>query len=327
MASIVISVEVEAALSEGRPVVALETAVTTHGLPREPLDAAARRALGEPWDAHRAVNLETAGLMEDVVRRAGAVPATVGVVNGRLCIGLDAAALRQLATDAGARKISIENLAHALECGHSGGTTVSATLAACTQATPRPIRVMATGGIGGVHVGWTRRPDISADLRQLARTRVCVVCSGAKSIMDLPATVEALETLGVPVLGYRTNCFPRFYAVGDARLTLAQRADSPEQIARICRGHWEVLGAEGGVLAANPVPERYALPEAELGPAVAAANAAADAQAITGAARTPLLLEHLRKATGGRSLLANIALLLDNARLAAEIAAAIPRDP
>jgi pseudouridine-5'-phosphate glycosidase len=317
--------EVDHALRHRRPVVALETALMTHGLPRRPLAAGAGALPGgaEGWDREGPLNLETARAMQRTVREGGAVPATIGVLGGTLHIGLDEQPLAELASDRTAAKASTANLAAVMARGQSAGTAVSATLAACALAEAGPIRVFATGGIGGVHAGWTQRPDVSADLLQLATTPTCVVCAGAKSILDLPATVEALETLGVPVVGYRTDHFPRFHAPGDERLHTTHRVDDAPAVARLCRVQWEVLGAEVGVVLANPIPPQFALDGRELEEAVAKANLAADEQAISGAQRTPFLLAELARLTDERSLVANIALLLNNARLAAAAAVAL----
>lgn len=324
MNTIALHPEVDEALRARRPVVALETALLTHGLPRAPLadHVQAVGDLPEGWNPDGPTNLETARAMQRAVRKGGAVPAVIGVLEGALHIGLDDDALAGLAADAAARKASIGNLAHIMAGGQSAGTAVSATLAACMLAEAGPIRVFATGGIGGVHHGWTSRPDISADLLQLATTPVCVVCAGAKSILDLPATIEALETLGVPVVGYRTDRFPRFHAPGDDRLRTSQRADDPRSVAGLCRLQWEILGLEAGILLANPLPPQSALDREELDEAVRKANEVADDRGVEGADRTPCLLEELARLTGGRSLAANIALLVNNAHLAAAVAAA-----
>ncbi|MDY7109324.1 MAG: pseudouridine-5'-phosphate glycosidase [Planctomycetota bacterium] len=327
MHDVAVHPEVDEALRAGRPVVALETALLTHGLPRAPLAGFSDRdpGGGAGWDRAAPVNLEAARAMGRVVRAGGAVPAPIGVLKGRLHLGLDDEALAHLAADTAARKTSIAGLAHAIASGHSAGTTVSATLAACMLPKAGAIRVFATGGIGGVHRAWTRRPDISADLRQLARTPVCVVCAGGKSVLDLPATVEALEGLGVPVVGYRTDRFPRFHAAGDDRLRTPQRLDDPAAVARMCRQQWDELGQETGVLLANPIAEAFALDGEELEEAARQAERIADHRGVIGADRTPFLLEQLTRLTGGRSLLANLALLVNNAKVAAVVASALAR--
>jgi pseudouridylate synthase len=326
--TIVIHSEVSDALRGGRPVVALETAVLTTGLPRSPFAPAGVDAPG--WNDERPANLETVLLMQRLVRQAGAVPALVGVLRGALHVGMDEDQIGALAGDERADKASITSLAHAMASGASAGTTVSATLHACAlpplagEGLP-PIRVLATGGIGGVHRDWQRAPDISADLGQIARTPTCIVCAGAKSILDLPATLEALQTLGVPVVGYRTDCFPLFHTRGSKSLALRQVVLEAREAAELCRVQWHVLGRRGGVVLANPISEDAALDPVELSRAIFEAEERATAQGISGDARTPFLLEEVRRRTGGRSLLANIALLAANARLGALVAQELAR--
>ncbi|MHC5115248.1 MAG: pseudouridine-5'-phosphate glycosidase [Planctomycetota bacterium] len=311
-----VSTEVAAALGEGRPVVALESAVLTHGLPRSPLEPALAPDDAD-WDHGGATNMETMRAMLRAVRAGGATPAAIAVIDGVLTVGADEPALARLSDDDAALKTSTTNLAHVIATGASAGTTVSATLTACRSAS---IRVLATGGIGGVHPGFGTRPDVSADLPELACTPTCVVCSGAKSILDGPATLELLETLGVPVVGYGTDTCPRFHARAWPGLTLGQRADDPESVARLCRAQWEDLGLARGIVLASPVPEAYALGDDELDAAIGAAERDADAP---GAARTPALLAELARSSGGRSLRANIALLVANAGVAADVASAL----
>jgi pseudouridine-5'-phosphate glycosidase len=323
--NIAVHPEVDEALQARRPVVALETALLTHGLPRTPLAEVSDREPGGAagWDRAAPTNLEAVRAMSRAVRAGGAAPACIGVLKGRLHIGLDEDALRTLAADTAARKASIAGLACALASESSAGLTVSAALAACTLPESGIIRVFATGGIGGVHRGWSWRPDVSGDLRQIARTPVCVVCAGAKSILDVPATVEALEALGVPVVGYGTDRFPRFHAGGDDRLRTPHRLDEPSAVARMCRHQWDELGLETGLVLANPVPARFALPQEELDEAVEQAAQIADDRRVIGPDRTPFLLDQLMRLTGGRSLAANLALLVSNARLAAAVASAL----
>ncbi|MBT8486307.1 MAG: pseudouridine-5'-phosphate glycosidase, partial [Phycisphaerae bacterium] len=211
-----------------------------------------------------------------------------------------------------------------LASGGAAGATVSATLTAC-RLTPTPIRVMATGGIGGVHVGWTQRPDVSVDLRELARTPALVVCSGAKSILDLPATLEMLEALGVPVIGDGTDHLPRFLAAGDERLRVTQRIDDVTTLATLAARRWVTLRQPGAVLVTRNPPADTALDAATLDAALQAADDEATSDA--GAARTPHLLATVARLSGDRSVRANIGLLLDNARRAAEVAVAVARDP
>lgn len=323
--------EVQDALERGAAVVALESAVITSGLPREPLPGHSRlkSRIGEASDGP--VNLELARAMERTVRDVGAIPATIAVIEGDLCIGLEDDELVMLATEKCAGKASVADLAALMASRATAGVTVSATLHACAilqSKFPNPksqIRCFATGGIGGVHRDWQRLPDISADLRQIARTPACVVCSGAKSILDLPATLEHLESLGVPVIGYRTSQFPRFFSAGDDSLRLTHRADDAREIATICRTHWSTLGSASGMLLCNPPPEEFALPAGEIEAIIQSAEAAAEAQRIGGQARTPFLLAEIARLTRGRSLDANLALLLSNARIAAELARELSR--
>ncbi len=290
--------EIAAALAAGRAVVALESTLIAHGL---------------PWPK----NLDTARAAEAAVRAGGAVPATIAVLGGRIRIGLSAAELEHLSTAADIAKLSRRDLPVALATGRPGATTVAATMIC---AAPAGIAVFATGGIGGVHRGGESSLDISADLEELARTPVAVVCAGAKSILDLPHTLEYLETRGVPVIGYRTDAFPAFY-VCDSGLKVDHRAESAAEIAAIMRAKWR-LGLAGGLVVANPIPEKAALDPAGFEAALAAALRDAESAGISGKALTPWLLARIADLTDGRSLAANIALILNNARLAAEIAVA-----
>ena len=291
--------EVAAALATGRAVVALESTIVAHGM---------------PWPE----NLRTAQRVEAAVREAGAVPATVAVLGGRLKAGLAAAELEHLArTGPAIPKASRRDLAVLMARGADGATTVSATMIVAHRA---GIRVFATGGIGGVHRGADKSFDISADLLELARTPVAVVCAGAKAILDLPLTLEVMETQGVPVIGYRTDRLPAFYS-RDSGLPVPHRLDDPAAVARTMQLQWQ-LGLTGGLLVANPIPAAFELPRERIDRAIAQALVEADGQGLSGAAVTPLLLARVAELTGGESLAANIALVLDNARLAAEIACA-----
>lgn len=290
--------EVDEALRAGRPVVALESTVITHGLPRP-------------------VNLETARELEAEVRAQGAVPATIAILEGTIRVGLTDEDLERLAVAADAVKVSRRDLAAVLISGRTGATTVAATMICAHLA---GIAVFATGGIGGVHRGAQQTMDISADLQELARTPVAVVCAGAKAILDLGLTLEVLETLGVPVIGYGTDEFPAFYTRASGH-RLDHRVDSPEQAAQLIRLHQTLT--PGGVLIANPIPPEDALPPDLVQDAVERALREAERQGIRGKAVTPFLLEAVRQATGGRSLTANVALLRHNAALAARIAAAL----
>ena len=292
-----ISSEVLRARSHSQPVVALETTVVTHGLPYPD-------------------NLKLAREMEDTVRAHGATPATIGVLDGTICVGMDTSQVERLATlarDGQAIKISLRDFAKASLKHLSGGTTVAGTLFAAHKA---GLRVFATGGIGGVHRGAAY--DVSTDLFQLSRTPVMVVCAGAKAILDLPTTLEVLETLGVPVVGYQTGEFPAFYSASSG-LKVPFQADTEEEAAQFARRHWE-LGLESGVLLAAPPPREAALPESEVRGAIDQALQEAEKQHIRGQAVTPFLLQRVSELTVGHSLQANLALLLNNARIAARVA-------
>jgi pseudouridine-5'-phosphate glycosidase len=294
--------EVRAALDARRPVVALESTLITHGL---------------PWP----VNLETARAAERAVRQAGAVPATVAVLGGRVFVGLDEGQVESLAraTEDGrpVLKASRRDLAAAIARRATASTTVAATMALAHRA---GIAVFATGGIGGAHRPPAPPSDVSADLFELARTPVLVVCAGAKSILDLPRTLDLLETFGVPVVGYRTDTFPAFY-VRSSSEPVSARADSPEEAAELFAAHRSLGG--GGVLLAQPVAEDVALPADEFAAALANAERDAEAAGARGPELTPFLLRRLAEITGGRSLTANRALIEANAALAAEVAFAV----
>jgi len=292
-----LSEEVEAAVREGRAVVALESTVISHGLPRPQ-------------------NLETARRLEQAVREGGAVPATVAVLGGRLCVGLEEAQLARLAEGEGVRKVSRRDLAVAVARGEDGATTVAGTLWIASRA---GLKVFATGGIGGVHRG--QLPDISADLPELARTPMTVVCSGAKSVLDLPATREWLETHGVPVVGYGCDEMPAFYTRRSG-LPADVRADTPEEAARLVRAR-DRLGLEGALVVTVPVPEGFEVDEAVMEESLSEALTVAASRGVTGRELTPFLLAHMSWRSGGATLRANVALLENNARVAAEIAVAI----
>lgn len=288
---------VQAALAAGRPVVALESAVISHGL---------------PWPD----NLALARDMEATVREAGAVPATIALREGRLHVGLGERDLEHLARASGIWKISRRDLPVAMAQKRDGATTVAGTILIARQA---GLRVMATGGLGGVHRG--DPSDVSADLPEIARAPIVVVCSGAKAILDLPKTLEWLETWGVPVVGYQTDEFPAFYA-RESGLRLEARADTPEEAAAIARNMWR-MGYPGGMLLCVPCPEEAARPAAEMEQAIDQAVREADAQGLRGKAVTPFLLARVGELTEGKSRAANLALLRNNARVAAQVAAAL----
>ncbi|MET0626734.1 MAG: pseudouridine-5'-phosphate glycosidase [Pyrinomonadaceae bacterium] len=292
-----LSEEVEAALGEGRAVVALESTVISHGLPRPQ-------------------NLETARRLEQAVREGGAVPATVAVLGGRLRVGLDAAQLARLAEAEGVRKVSRRDLAIAVARGEDGATTVAGTLWIASRA---GLRVFATGGIGGVHRG--QLPDVSADLPELARTPVTVVCSGAKSVLDLPATREWLETHGVTVVGYGCDEMPAFYTRRSG-LAADVRADTPEEVARVVRAR-DRLGLEAALVVAVPVPEGFEVGEDVMEESLSEAMSVAASRGVTGRELTPFLLAHMGRRSGGATLRANLALLENNARVAADIAVSL----
>ncbi len=285
----------EARQSEN-PVVALESTVITHGLPYP-------------------ANLATACAIEEIVREEGAVPATVAVVDGVVHVGLEREQLDHIATARNMRKLSRSDIAHCMVTGGSGSTTVAATMIVARLA---GIRVFSTGGIGGVHLGADRTFDISADLQELARTEVIVVSAGAKAILDLPKTLEVLETLGVPVLVHRSDVFPAFWS-RDSGLVSPLRVDSVEDIVRIHLMR-RALGLNGGELVAEPIPAGEEINRSVIEAAVEVAVARADAEKVSAKDVTPYLLERIREATGGMSLTANVSLLKNNARLAARIA-------
>jgi pseudouridine-5'-phosphate glycosidase len=289
--------DVRAARAAHRPLVALESTVISHGL---------------PWPE----NLELAQRMEAHIRAGGATPATIALLKGQVRIGLTGDEIQYLARAAGVWKISRRDYAVAVAQKRDGATTVAGTMIAANWA---GIRVFATGGIGGVHRG--NSADISADLPELARTPVVVVCAGAKAILDLPATLEWLETHGVPVVGYGTDEFPAFYS-RTSGLKLEARADSPEEVAAMAQALWN-LGLGSGMLVCVPCPAEAARPSAEMESAIAPALRDAEARGVRGKAVTPFLLARVSELTHGESKAANLALLENNARVAAQIAVAL----
>jgi pseudouridylate synthase len=297
--SLTISEEVRAALDDGRPVVALESTIVSHGM---------------PWPQ----NFETALAVEQVVRDAGAVPATIAVLDGKVTVGLDRASLERLAKAEDVLKLSRADLAYAVVSGRPGATTVAATMIVAARA---GIKVFATGGIGGVHRGAEASFDVSADLTEFTRSNVVVVAAGAKALLDLPKTLEVLETLGVPVVCYRTDTFPAFWS-RDSGLPAPLRLDEPAAIAAFVKAR-EALILREGVLVANPVPAADEIPAAEIAVHIEAAQRDCVAAGVTGKRVTPFLLDAILKRTGGASLATNIALIRNNARLAAEIAGAM----
>ena len=291
--------DVAAALRERQPVVALESTLIAHGM---------------PWPQ----NVETALAVEADIRALGAVPATIAVIDGRLMAGLTRDELERIGRDGpDLAKASRRDIAILVARGGTGATTVAATMIIAALAN---IRVFATGGIGGVHRGGASTFDISADLQELARTSVAVVCAGAKAILDLHLTLEYLETHGVPVVGYRTKRLPAFWS-RDSGLDVDVRVDEPEEIAQIMRAKWQV-GLAGGLVVANPIPEAFELPREMVERATEQALREAQAENVTGKALTPFLLARVNALTGGDSLGSNIELVRHNARLAARVAVA-----
>ncbi|KAB1162187.1 pseudouridine-5'-phosphate glycosidase [Micromonospora sp. AMSO12t] len=291
--------EVADALRDGRPVVALESTIVSHGLPRPD-------------------NLRVAREIEQAVRDAGAVPATIGMVGGRLVVGLDDAELTRLATVDGVAKLSVRDLAVAAATGADGATTVAATSAVADAA---GIGVFATGGLGGVHREAAQTFDESADLVTLARTPIAVVCAGVKSILDVGATLERLETLGVGVVGYRTRRFPGFF-ITDGGFDLDWSLDSPEQVADVLVAREQQGAHHGGLIVANPLPTDEQLDPELHDRTLADGLALLERDGVTGKAVTPYLLAHFHSATEGASLAVNVRIILRNADLAARIAVA-----
>ncbi|WP_196158286.1 pseudouridine-5'-phosphate glycosidase [Reinekea sp. G2M2-21] len=289
--------DVAEALAQNKPVVALESTIISHGM---------------PWPE----NAETAKLVEQTVRESGATPATIAIINGRLKVGLSHAEIDELAkAGLSVTKCSRRDLPYVIANKQMGATTVAATMIIADMA---GIRVFATGGIGGVHRGAQETFDISADLQELGKTSVAVVCAGAKSILDLGLTREYLETLGVPVLGFQTDALPAFYTRTSDH-TVDYRLDRAEQIAEFLTAKW-LLNLDGGVVIANPIPEEFAMDKAAIDSAIEQALREANEQNVTGKESTPFLLARVAELTGGNSLASNIQLVLNNARLGAAIA-------
>ena len=294
-----ITAEVQAALANNKPIVALESTIITHGM---------------PWPQ----NYEMANRVEDMVRSNGAIPATIAVIEGRIKIGLDQSALKILAQTQGVRKLSRADLAICLVDRKTGTTTVAATMILAHLA---GIKVFATGGIGGVHRGAEHSFDISADLQELAQTPVIVIAAGAKAILDIPKTLEVLETLGVPVIAYGQNELPAFWS-RTSGLNAPLRMDNPAQIAQAQKMR-TAMGLPGGQLVANPIPADAEILQGEIEPIIDQALKDSEAQGVSAKAVTPFLLQRIFELTNGRSLDSNIALVLNNAQLAAEIACAM----
>ena len=291
-----IAPEVKAAVEAGKPVVALESTILSHGMPYPQ-------------------NLGFAAEVERIIRAEGAIPATMAIIDGRMKVGLSGGELELMCKGENVAKVSRRDLPILLATGGTGATTVASTMILASLA---GIPVFATGGIGGVHRGATTTMDISADLQELAHTPVAVVCAGAKMILDIGLTLEYLETMGVPVLGYNTDQFPAFYC-RKSGFGVDYTAKSAAEIAKIARTKWD-LGLAGGMLIGNPVPEEYALDFDEMSAVIDKALAAAEKDHVHGKNITPYLLAHIVEYTGGKSLATNIQLAYNNARLAAKVA-------
>jgi pseudouridine-5'-phosphate glycosidase len=295
---IFLSDEVKSALSKGTPVVALESTIISHGMPYPE-------------------NVKTARKLEDIIRAEGSVPAIVAVADGKLHVGISDALLERLATEKGVLKVSRRDIPTALASGAIGATTVSATLIAAHRA---GVRVFVTGGIGGVHRGAEKTFDISADLEELAVSNVAVISAGVKAILDLPKTLEVLETKGVPVVGFQTDDLPAFYT-RKSGLKLVAKADSPNEIASMMKSKWD-CDIEGSILVMNPIPKEFEADADIINASIDEALALADKKGVCGKEITPFLLAHIAKVTGGDSLAANIALVENNARVGAQVAKA-----
>ncbi|MDE2445053.1 MAG: pseudouridine-5'-phosphate glycosidase [Alphaproteobacteria bacterium] len=291
--------EIKSAIADGKPVVALESTIIAHGMPFPQ-------------------NLEMAREVESVVRNHGAIPATIAVIDGELRAGLSDAELTHFAkTGPSIVKVSTRDLPFVVARKITGATTVASTMRIAAMA---GIHVFATGGIGGAHRGAEKNFDISADLIEFSQSNVAVVTAGAKAILDLALTMETLETFGVPVVGYGTDDFPAFYSRGSGH-KVPMRCDTPQQLAALMKAKWQ-MELKGGVVVANPIPKDSEIPSAEIAPTIEKAITEANAKNIIGKNVTPFLLAHLAEITQGRSLKANIALVMNNAKLAAEIAVA-----
>ncbi|NTV89820.1 MAG: pseudouridine-5'-phosphate glycosidase [Clostridiales bacterium] len=288
--------EVLHAVNAGKPVVALESTIISHGMPYPR-------------------NVETALKVEEIIRQKGAIPATIAILDGKIRVGLSADEIDFLGRETGVVKTSRRDLPFVLSRKLNGATTVATTMIAAALA---GIGIFATGGIGGVHRGAETTMDISADLEELAKTNVCVVCAGAKSILDIGLTLEYLETKGVPVVGFRTDEMPAFYTPSSG-FRVEYRADSAEDIAGALKAKWDI-GLEGGMVVANPIPKEYAMDAGKINKAIEQALKEAEAQGICGKETTPFLLAKVKELTDGDSLDSNIRLVYNNAALAAQIA-------
>jgi pseudouridine-5'-phosphate glycosidase len=290
--------EVRSALAEGLPVVALESTIISHGMPYPQ-------------------NVAMATEVEQIIRDGGAVPATIAVLGGRPCVGLTADDLELLASDPNVTKVSLRDLPYVIARGEHGATTVAATMRLAALA---GIRTFVTGGLGGVHRGAQQTFDVSADLTELAQTDVAVISAGVKSILDIGLTLETMETLGVPVIGYGTDEFPAFFS-RHSGFAAPMRSDSPAELAAIMHTKWD-LGIRGGLNIANPIPEADEVPAEQIDSIIEQALRDMDAKGVKGKEATPFLLGRIVEITGGESLRANIALVKNNARLGAAVATA-----
>ncbi len=301
--TLAITPEVTDALAQGRPVVALESTIISHGMPYPQ-------------------NVQTAREVEALIRAEGAIPATIAIMGGRIRVGLSEDELEQLGQAQNVLKVSRRDLPYALATGRIGATTVAATMIAAHLA---GIRIFVTGGIGGVHRGAETSFDISADLIELAQTPVAVVCAGAKSILDLGLSLEFLETHGVPVIGYQTDHFPAFFT-RDSGFPVDFRIDTPQEAAQVLATQWS-LGYAGGAVVANPIPDDHAMNKAEIDAIIQQALKEATQQGVTGKRVTPFLLDRIKQLTSGTSLTANIALVKHNAVIGARLAVALGEAP
>lgn len=292
------STEVQQALEDKKPIVALESTIISHGMPYPQ-------------------NIETARVVEQIIRDNGAVPATIAIMDGKIKIGLSEEELELLGNSPGVSKVSRRDIGQLIATKKIGATTVAATMICAELA---GIRVFATGGIGGVHRGAETTMDISADLEELSNTGVAVVCAGAKSILDIGLTLEYLETKGVPVIGYQTDVMPAFYTRSSG-FDLTFRSDGADELAQVLKAKWD-LGIKGGAVIANPIPEEHALEESFINGIIAQAMAEAKENGISGKEVTPFLLGKVKELTEGKSLVANIELVKHNAKVGAELAAA-----
>lgn len=291
--------EVKEALEKGLPIVALETTIISHGMPYPQ-------------------NVEMAVEVENIIREHGAVPATIGIMDGKIKIGLTKDELEEFATNKHVEKVSRRDFPYILSTGKIGATTVAGTMIGAALA---GIEVFATGGIGGVHREGETTWDVSADLTELANTNVAVVCAGAKSILDIGRTLEYLETQGVPVIGYNCDMFPSFYSQ-ESEFNVDYNLKTAEEVGKVLKTKWE-LGLKGGAVIANPVPKENAMSYSEIENTILQALAEAKEQGIAGKRVTPFLLDRIKQLTGGKSLETNIALVKHNAKVAAQIAVAL----